>query len=103
VPAQQVGQAGGAGQLERKAGDRVHGHGPPPAGVQPAGRAGDLDDLGGVREPELLGVHRDDLEGVQLDAAVGAVAGGVGAGTWCQGMAAQRCSRVGLLALTVSR
>jgi hypothetical protein len=65
VATHQVGQAGRAGQVEGQAGDRVHGHGLPPVGVQVAGLAGDLDDLGGVREPEPL--HRDHLEGAQLD------------------------------------
>jgi hypothetical protein len=49
VPAQQVGQAGGAGQLEAQAGDRIDGHRPPLAAAKVAGPAGDLDDLGGVR------------------------------------------------------
>jgi hypothetical protein len=43
--------------------------------VQVAGGAGDLQDLGGVGEPEL--VDRDGLEGAQLDAAVAAVTGAV--------------------------
>jgi hypothetical protein len=78
VPTQQVGQAGGTGQLEGEAGDRIHGHGPPSGGVQVAGLAGDLEDLGGVREPEVA--DADHLEGAQLDAAVAAVAGAVGPG-----------------------
>src|SRR6266508_6147243 len=58
-----------------KAGDRVHGHGPPPPGLQIPGLARDLDDLCGVREPEP--VDGDGLEGAELDAAVAAVAGAV--------------------------
>jgi hypothetical protein len=46
--------------------------------VQVAGLAGDLDDLGGVREAES--VDRDRFEGAQLDAAVPAVVGAVGHG-----------------------
>jgi hypothetical protein len=101
VPPQQVGQAGGAGLLERQAGDRIHDHGLPPVGVQVAPFAGDLDDLGGVREPEVT--DADGLEAAQLDAAVAAVAGAVATGTRCQGRRAQRSSRVGWLALTTNR
>jgi hypothetical protein len=50
VVAQQVGQPGGAGLAVAEAGDRIHGHGPPPVGVQVAGLAGDLQDLGGVEQ-----------------------------------------------------
>jgi hypothetical protein len=62
VPAQQVGQAGGAGQLEREAGDGIHGHGLPPptpgAGVRTVdgALAGVLDDLSGVGEAEATDV-----------------------------------------------
>jgi hypothetical protein len=42
MPAQQVSKPGGAGQVEREAGDRIDGHGlpPPRRGVQVAGPAG---------------------------------------------------------------
>src|SRR4029450_2885423 len=100
-------------------------HGPPPPDVavaQVAGLAGDLEDLGGVREPEV--VHGDDLEGTQLDAGAGGAPKGCtvptwgvrssmrpwprsrvrsSTGTWCQAKAAQRSSSVGWLALTVNR
>jgi hypothetical protein len=46
--------------------------------VANAGPAGDLEDLGGVWEPEV--VDRDRLEGAQLDAAVAAVAGAIRCG-----------------------
>jgi uncharacterized protein len=46
--------------------------------VATAGPAGDLEDLGGVWEPEV--VDRDRLEGAQLDAAVAAVAGAIRSG-----------------------
>ena len=75
VPADVVGQAGRAGLGEGEAGDRIDRHGPPPPGPKLADLAGDLDDLGGVREPEA--VDGDGLEGAQLDAAVAAVAGAV--------------------------
>jgi hypothetical protein len=68
VPAQQVGQAGGAGLVEGKAGDRIHDHGPPTVGVKATGLAGGLDDLGGVRKPEVA--DGDRVEGARLDAAV---------------------------------
>jgi hypothetical protein len=71
VPAQQVGEAGGAGLLEAEAGDRVDGHGlEPPRGVQGTGRAGDLDALGGVGKAEAS--DADGLEGADLHAAVAA-------------------------------
>jgi hypothetical protein len=79
---ERVAQAGRAGQLEGEAGDRVEGHGlptpAPGAGVRDAdgALAGDLQDLGGVGEPEV--VHGDDLEGAVLDAAVRLVAGAIG-------------------------
>jgi hypothetical protein len=57
--------------------------------------------LGGMREAEV--VHGDGLEGAQLHPAVRAVAGAVGDGHVLQGMAAQRSSSVGWLALTVGR
>jgi hypothetical protein len=78
VPAHQVGQAGGAGQLERQAGQRVDGHGPPPVGVKVAGLASDLQDLGGMGEAEVA--DRDRFEGAQLHSAVTAVAGAVAHG-----------------------
>jgi hypothetical protein len=37
-----------------EAGDRVDGHGLSPSGAKVAGSAGDLDDLAGVREPEVV-------------------------------------------------
>ena len=73
----EVGEPGGAGLGVGKAGDGVdrHGRAPPGMVVQVAGLAGDLQDLGGVGEPEL--VDRDGLESADLDAAVAAVAGAV--------------------------
>jgi hypothetical protein len=61
VPSEVVSEPGRAGLLEGEAGDRVDGHGPPPPGAQVADLAGDLDDLGGIREPEPA--DRDRLEG----------------------------------------
>jgi hypothetical protein len=54
VPTQQVGEPGGAGLLEREASDGIDGHSLEPPGLasRVAGLAGDLDDLGGMREPE---------------------------------------------------
>jgi hypothetical protein len=69
--------------------------------VQVAPFAGDLDDLGGVREPEVA--DADGLEAAQLDAAVAAVAGAVGDRDAVPGRRAQRSSRVGWLALTTNR
>jgi hypothetical protein len=73
--AEEVGEPGRAGLGVAEAGDRIDGHGPPPPGPQVAGRAGDLEDLGGVREAEV--VDGDGLEGAQLHAAVRVVAGAV--------------------------
>ena len=101
MPPDEVGQPGGAGLGEGEAGDRVDDHGPPPSGAEVSDLAGDLDDLGGVREPEV--VHGDDLEGAQLDAAVAAVAGAVQHRDAMPGRRAQRSSRVGWLALTQNR
>jgi hypothetical protein len=95
VPAQQVGQAGGAGHLEGQAGDRVDGHGLPPVGVQVAPLAGDLDDLGGVRKAEL--VDRDGFEGAVLDAA--AVAGAIGDRHQVPGQAGAARQQRGLVGL----
>jgi hypothetical protein len=69
--------------------------------AQVAGLAGDLEDLGGVGEPEM--VDRDGPEGADLDAAVAAVAGAVQLGTRRQARRWQRSSRVGWLALTTNR
>jgi hypothetical protein len=101
VPTEQVGQPGGAGLLEGEAGDRIDDHGPPPPGPKLASPAGDLDDLRGVQDLEV--VDGDGLEGAQLNAAVAAVAGVVSEGTRCQGRRAQRSSSVGWLALTQNR
>ena len=63
VPADEVGEAGGAGVGERQAGDGVDDHRPPAAGVglQVAGLAGDVQDLGAMMEAEV--VDGDRLEG----------------------------------------
>jgi hypothetical protein len=92
-----LGQPGGAGLLKRQAGDRIDGHGLPPGGVQLAGLAGDLQDLGGVRESEVA--DRDRFEGPDLDAAVAAVAGAVtdrDVVPWQAGAAFQQPGLVGL-------
>src|SRR4029450_4078672 len=68
VPAEVVGEAGRAGLGEGEAGNRIDRYGPPPPGPKLAGSAGDLEDLGGVREPKA--VDGDGLEGAQLEAAV---------------------------------
>src|SRR4029450_414280 len=46
--------------------------GPPPPVMPATTLAGDVEDLRGVREPEM--VHRDGLDGADLDPAVGLVA-----------------------------
>jgi hypothetical protein len=53
---QQVGEPGAAGLHEREAGDAMDGHGRelPGVGVLVAGLAGDLQDLGGVGEAEVV-------------------------------------------------
>jgi hypothetical protein len=98
VPTDEVGEPGGAGLLERQPGDRVDNHGVPPAGGKLADLAGDLQDLGGVREAEVA--DRDGLEDADLHPA--AVAGAVGDGDLCQARTAQRSSRVGWLAFTTA-
>ena len=75
VAAEQVGQPGGADLGVGETGDRVGGHRLPPSGWRGACLAGDLQDLGGVGEPEVT--DGDGLEGAVLDAAVAAVAGGI--------------------------
>ena len=99
VPTQEVGEPGRAGLGEGEAGDRLDGHGvpPPSAGVQVAGLAGDLEDLGGVGEPEM--VDRDGLEGADLDAAVAAVAGAVQLGDQAPGKALAAVQQGGLVGL----
>jgi hypothetical protein len=103
VPSDEVGEAGGAGLGVGEAGDRVDGHGrePPGAGLQVAGLAGDLEDLGGVGEPEA--VDGDGLEDAVLDAAVAAVAGAVQLGDAVPGQALAAVQQVGWLALTTNR
>ena len=102
VPADEVGEPGRAGLVIGQAGDRVDDHAPPPPGAKVADAAGDLDELGSVREPEPA--DGDGFEGAQLDAAVRLIAGVRSRmGTLCQARAAQRSSRVGWLALTVNR
>jgi hypothetical protein len=72
----------------------VHGHRPPPVGVQVAPLAGDL---GGVRDPEVA--DADGLEAAQLDAAVAAVAGAVGHGHAVPGQAGAACQQPELVGL----
>jgi hypothetical protein len=69
----------------------------PPAGAKVTGLAGDLDDLGGVREAEV--VDGDGLDGTQLDAAVAAVAGAVGHGHAVPGQAGAAVQQRGLVGL----
>ena len=101
VPAEVVGEAGRAGLGEGEAGDRIDRHGPPPPGPKLASLAGDLDDLGGVREPEV--VDGDGLEGAQLDAAVAAVAGAVQDGDAMPGQAGASVQQRGLVGLDDNR
>src|SRR5215211_3406306 len=56
VPPDEVGKSGGAGLGVGEAGDGVDRHGREPPGMvaQVAGLAGDLEDLGGVGEPEMV-------------------------------------------------
>jgi hypothetical protein len=103
VAAQQVGEPGGAGQLEGEAGDGVDGHGRAAprlaAGMGDAdgARAGDLEDLGGVGEAEVA--DGDDLEGALLDAAVATVTGPVGDGHALPRQALQAGQQGGLVGL----
>ena len=75
VATEVVGQPGRAGLGVGQAGDRVHDRGRPPPAAKVAGLAGDLDDLGGVREAEPA--DGDRLERSDLHAAVSAVTGAV--------------------------
>jgi hypothetical protein len=68
MPPEEVGEPGRAGLGMGEAGDRVDDHGSPSSAPKIAGLAGDLDDLGGAGEPEV--VDRDGLEDPQLNAAV---------------------------------
>jgi hypothetical protein len=82
VPLDEVGEPGGVGLDEGQAGDGIDGHRlpPPGAGVQVAGPAGDLDDLGDVGKAEVVdgdGLERPADGGLGRD---GEVAGSVGAG-----------------------
>jgi hypothetical protein len=80
-----------------EAGNRVDDHGVPPVGAKTAGLAGDLQDLGGVREAEVA--HGDGLEGAQLDAAVPAVAGAVADGHVVPGQPGAAVQQGGLVGL----
>src|SRR6266540_3571586 len=93
--------AGRAGLLERQAGDGVDDHGVPLAGGKVADLAGDLDDLGGVREPKWRTVTALRVRISTRPWPRSRVRSATG--TLCQARAAQRSSRVGWLALTTSR
>ena len=97
VPADEVGQPGGAGLGVGEAGDRVDDHGAPSAGAKVADLAGDLQDLGGVREAEV--VDGDGLEGAQLDPAVRLVAGAVPDGDVVPGQGGAAVQQRGLVGL----
>jgi hypothetical protein len=64
VPADDVGQVGGAGLAGGEAGDRVHGDGGPFLAAVGPDPAGDPDRLRGVREPQPG--DGDDLEPADL-------------------------------------
>jgi hypothetical protein len=68
--------------------------------VEVAGLAGDLQDLGGVREPEAA--DRDRLAGPELDAAMAAVTGAVQLGDTVPGQTLAAVQQVGWLALTTT-
>jgi hypothetical protein len=96
VVAQRGGEVDQPGAAQRADEDDHH---PPPAGAKLAGGAGELQDLGGVGEAEgptvtALRVRSSLRPRSRVRSATG---------TSCQGMAAQRASRVGWLALTTSR
>jgi hypothetical protein len=74
MPAQVVGQVDRACLVDGQAGG-VHGDDAPAAAACLADTAGDLDRLGGVREPQ--GGDGGDLQGPDLDAAMGVVEGAV--------------------------
>src|SRR5262249_24587808 len=76
VAADPGGELAGPGLLGGQAGDHVAGLGTPPAAAGPAGAAGDLDGLGGVREREPGG-DGDSLDDPFLDPAVAAPVGHV--------------------------
>jgi hypothetical protein len=80
-----------------EAGDRGDDHGRPPAGAKVADLAGDLQDVGGVREAEV--VDGDGLEGAQLDPAVGLVAGAVAHGQVVPGQSGAAVQQGGLVGL----
>jgi hypothetical protein len=65
--------------------------------VQVTTLAGDLEDLRGVREPEM--VHRDGLEGAQLDPAVGLVARAIQDGNTVPGKLGAALEQGGLVGL----
>ena len=101
MTADEVGQPAGAGLVVGQAGDGVDDRGPPPAGAKLTGLAGDLDDLGGVGEPEPA--DRDGFEGAQLDAAVPPVTGAVQCWDVVPGQAGAAGVQGGLVALTMNR
>jgi hypothetical protein len=97
VSPDEIGQPGGAGLGVGEAGEGVGDHGPPPAGAKVAGLADDLQDLGGVRDAEV--VDGDGLEGAQLDPAVGLVTGAVAHGHVVPGQAGAAVQQGGLVGL----
>jgi hypothetical protein len=97
VRAQEVGEPGGAGLSVGQAGDRVDDHSPPPPGAKLTGLAGDLEDLGGVREAEV--VDGDGFEGAQLYPAVRVVAGAVQHGYPVPGQVGAAAQEGGLVGL----
>jgi hypothetical protein len=75
-PRTQAAKFCGGGLFGDQAGDRVGDLGGPLLTVQPAGLAGDLESLAGMREQDAGG-HRDDLDAALLRAAVCPPAAGV--------------------------
>jgi hypothetical protein len=96
-PRIQSAQAGGGCLGGGEAGDGVDRDGPPALVAQAADPAGDADGLGGVGEVQA----RDggDLQAADLDAAVAAVAGGVGDEDLTPGQALELLVERGLVGL----
>lgn len=76
VAADPAGEFGWGGLVGGEAGDGIHRFGGPFLTVEPAGLAGDLDGLAGVREDDP-GLHRYGLDDALLHPAMSTISGGM--------------------------
>ena len=96
MPADPVGEAGGACLGGVQVGDGVHGHGAPLVAGERPDPAGAADRLGGVGEVQVQASDGGCLQAADLYACVAAVAGVVGDGDGSPGQGGQLVVQGGL-------